>query len=61
MTSLPQGLPLNTFISPQNQILSEQEIQKSIPISQQIYPPTQPQAQLPENIDPSKYISSHYF
>ena len=57
MTSFPQNSSSNPqlpFISPQNQIMPQMNPEQGIPISQQIYPPTQPQPL--ENIDPSKYI-----
>ena len=61
MTSITQhsnAAPQEVFISPQNQIMPQilpetQSMPNSIPISQQTYPPSQPQSQPPDNIDPS--------
>ena len=55
----PQSIPQDIFLSPQEMLHMPQEnlqLPNSIPISQQTYPPSQPQQQLPDNIDPSNLI-----
>ena len=69
MTSITQhsnSAPQEVFISPQNQIMPQilpetQPIANSIPISQQTYPPSQAQAQAPDNIDPSNHAHTFIY